>query len=103
MRFRVQKGMRRFDGVGMYFKVYTPLDVPVTRRVACVCSPISDANSFDKLCRELAKQGCLCVTVELPGFGHTFRAVDEGFGTGRGLRVSVLFRWLPFHAVDCVL
>ena len=71
MRFRVQKGMRRFEGVGMYFKVYTPLDVPVTRRVACVCSPISDAASFDSLCRELAKNGCLCVTVELPGFGHT--------------------------------
>ena len=66
MRFRVQKGMRRFEGVGMYFKVYTPIDVPVSRRVACVCSPISDAGSFDSLCRELAKNGCLCVTVELP-------------------------------------
>ena len=35
--------------------------------------------------------------------GRDFGAVDEGFGTGRGLRVSVLFRWLPFHSVYCVL
>ena len=35
--------------------------------------------------------------------GRDFGAVDEGFGTGRGLRAFLLFRWLPFHTVDCVL
>lgn len=59
-----------FDGTFVRFKVYTPAD-SVTSRAAFCCSPFGDCESWDVLCRLLAERGCLCVTFELPGFGHT--------------------------------
>jgi len=59
-----------FEGIYVRFKVYTP-DSDVSCRVACIGSPIGDCESWDGLCERLSARGCLCVSCEMPGFGHT--------------------------------
>ena len=70
MNARVQTQKLCFDGTYVRFKVYTPVN-EVKHRAAFLCSPIGDCESWDALCDILASNGCLCVSFELPGFGHT--------------------------------
>ncbi|MBQ3668082.1 MAG: alpha/beta hydrolase [Clostridia bacterium] len=94
MKVRVKTQRLCFDGTYVRFKVYTPEDGKVMRRAAFVCSPVGDAESWDALCGILASQGCLCLTFELPGFGHTpVRAPQDNI-----TRASIL--WGVLDEVD---
>ena len=94
MRLRVRTERMCFDGTYVRCKVYTPEDGNVTRRAAFVNSPLGDAESWDALCRILASQGCLCLSFELPGFGHTpVRAPQDNM-----TRASIL--WGVLDEVD---
>ena len=71
MSVRVDIHKLCFGGTYVYFRVYTPVTEKIKYRVAFVGSPVCDAQAYAQLCRNMADNGCLCVNIELPGFGHS--------------------------------
>ncbi len=75
MKIRVRR--LSFGGVRVLFKTYTPDAGKLSHRVAFVTSPLGDVDSWDALCRIMAGMGCLCVSIELPGYGHSAQAAPQ--------------------------
>jgi hypothetical protein len=71
MRVDVKVRKLRFKSTYVYFCVYTPETVKIKYRVAFIGSPVCDTLAFNQLCRDMAGKGCLCVSIDLPGFGNS--------------------------------
>lgn len=57
-----------FQGIRVQARIYEP-EGEVLARALFVSSPISDPASWSHLLTELSKNGVLCVSADLPGFG----------------------------------
>ncbi len=77
LKVKVRVRRLSFGGTRVFFKVYTPDTEKISYRVAFVTSPLGDADSWDSPCRLLAAKGCLCVSIELPGFGHAVSSAPQ--------------------------
>lgn len=79
-----------FEGTAVRFKIYTPENNAVLSRAAFCCSTLGDCESWDGFCSRLCKSGTLCVTFEMPGFGHTPLNAPQDNKTRAGILWGVL-------------
>ena len=82
-----------FSGRRVHFSVIRP-EGPVKNRMLMLSSPLINTFHWRKLLPELSELGCLCVPVDLPGFGLS----DVDAPQGDGLRASMV--WGVLDAVD---
>lgn len=59
-----------FHGIRVHFRMLAPEGTP-RERVMLLSSPLISAFHWRKLVPELVQLGCLCVVVDLPGFGRS--------------------------------
>lgn len=82
-----------FSGRRVHFGVVRP-EGPVKNRMLMLSSPLINTFHWRKLVPELAELGCLCVPVDLPGFGLS----DVDAPQGDSLRANMV--WGVLDAID---
>lgn len=82
-----------FSGRRVHFGVVRP-DGPVKNRMLMLSSPLINTFHWRKLLPELTELGCVCVPVDLPGFGQS----DVDAPQGDSLRANMV--WGILDSVD---
>lgn len=59
-----------FHGVSVHFRIDWP-EGEIRERMLLLCSPLITTFNWRKLLPELEELGCLCIMVDLPGFGRS--------------------------------
>lgn len=95
MRLNGESRFLAFSGLRVHFELARP-DGPVKNRMLMLSSPMINSFHWRKLIPELTDLGCLCVMVDLPGFGQS----DPRAPQSDGQRASVV--WGVLDDVDAM-
>ena len=82
-----------FSGLRVHYRLVCP-DGPVKNRMLMLSSPLINTFHWRKLLPELTELGCLCVLVDLPGFGLS----DPGAPQAQSVRANMI--WGILDSVD---